>query len=160
MKPVVHKAASLAVHGCGDATTSIVTDDHDVLDLDHVHRELQHGQVVCVLRRRQIGDVAVNKQFPGIEIDNFVGRNPAVGATDPQVFRGLLAFKAFEETRIRRNLAGGPGTVVRFQMIEHEPLDVKQPSRSSHYGVGLIVLTPATTSSSGVVIGSPRTMSR
>ena len=54
-----------------------------------------------------------------IEIDDLIGRDPAVGTADPEVFGGLLAFKAAEEVAIRLDLALCPGTVVGFQMVEH-----------------------------------------
>src|SRR5208283_2510235 len=78
VQPMVHQSAPLAVHRGGDATTTIVTDDQDVPDLQYVNGELQHGQVVGVLRRRQIADVAVNKQLSGVEADDLGGRYPAV----------------------------------------------------------------------------------
>ena len=56
---------------------------HDMLDLDDIDRELQHRKIVGVLRRREIGDVAVDEQLARIEIDDLIGRNPTVGAADP-----------------------------------------------------------------------------
>ena len=80
-----------------DAAAAVVAHHHDVLDLDHVDGELQHGEVVGVLRRGQVGDVAVDEQLARIEVDDLVGRHPAVGAADPQVFRRLLALQPLEE---------------------------------------------------------------
>ncbi len=48
-------------------------DHHHMLDPQHVDGELQDGKIVRVLGRRQIGDVAVDEQLTGIEIDDFIG---------------------------------------------------------------------------------------
>ena len=89
------------------------------LHLEHVDGELQHRQVVGVLRRGEIGDVAVDEQLAGIEIDDLVGRHAAVGAADPQIFRRLLARQPAEEIGVAGDLAGGPGAVVVFEVVEH-----------------------------------------
>jgi hypothetical protein len=39
----------------------------------------------------------VDKQLARIEVDDLIGRDAAVGAADPQVFRRLLALQPFEE---------------------------------------------------------------
>ena len=97
-----------------------MADDHDVLDLEHVDRELQHREVVGVLRRREIGDVAVDEQLAGIETDDLVGGHAAVGAADPQIFRRLLALQPAEEAGVGRDHAGRPGAVVGFEGLGHD----------------------------------------
>ena len=96
-----------------------MADHHDVLDLDHIDGELQHGEIIGVLGRREIGDVAVHEQFARIEIDDLVGRHAAVRTADPEIFRRLLPFEPPEEARIGGNFALRPGPVIGFQMIEH-----------------------------------------
>ena len=64
----------------------------DVLYFQSFHRVLQHGLNIGVQRRREIGDIAVNKELAGAQTDNLVGRYPAVRATDPEILwrlRGL-----------------------------------------------------------------------
>ena len=85
----------------------------------HVDRELQHGQVVGVLRRRQIGDVAMDEEFAGIEIDDLVGRDPAVRAADPQIFGRLLPFEPPEEIGVDGDLALRPGAILGLEIVEH-----------------------------------------
>ena len=94
MQPVIDQAAALAVDRRADAAAAVVADDQDVLHLQHVDGELQDGEVVGVLRRREIGDVAVDEELAGIEVDDLVGGHPAVGAADPEIFRRLLAVRA------------------------------------------------------------------
>ena len=116
---MVHEAAPLAVDGGGNAAAAVVADDHDVLHLQHIDGELKHRQVVGILRRREIGDVAVHEEFARIKVHDLVGWNPAIGAADPQVLGRLLPFQALEKTRVGGNLALGPGPVACFQMVQH-----------------------------------------
>ena len=47
-----------------------------------------------------VGDVAVDEELPRLQADDLVGRHPAVGASDPQVARGLLARETLEEVGV------------------------------------------------------------
>ncbi len=119
MQPVVDETAALAVDGRRYAAASVVADDHDVLHLQDVDGELQDGQVVGILRRREIGDVAVDEQLAGIEIDDLVRRHAAVGAADPEIFGRLLAFEAAKEVAVLGDLALCPLAIVGFEIVEH-----------------------------------------
>ena len=119
VQPVIDQAAPLTVDCRADTAAAVVTDHDDVLHLDDVDCELQDGEVVGVLRRRQIGDVAVNEQLARIEVDDLVGRNAAVGAADPEILGRLLALQPLEEARVGGDLAFCPGAVFRLQVIEH-----------------------------------------
>jgi hypothetical protein len=96
-----------------------VSDDDDVLDLQDVDRELQHRQIVGVLRWGEIADIAVDEHLARIEAADLVGRHTAVGAADPEIFRRLLRLQALEEPGIGVDLAFRPGPIVGFQMIQH-----------------------------------------
>ena len=61
VQPMVDQAASFAIHRRGDAAATVMANHHDVLDLDDVDGELQHRQIVGVLRRGQIGDIAMDE---------------------------------------------------------------------------------------------------
>ena len=98
-----------------DAAAAVVADDHDVLHLDDVDRELQHGEVVRVLRRREVGDVAVDEELAGIEVDDLVRRHAAVGAADPEIFRRLLAHEPPEEARIGGFLRAAQARLFAFR---------------------------------------------
>ncbi len=119
MQPVIDQAAALAIHRGGNAAAAIMADHHDMLDLQHIDGELQHRKIIGVLGRGQIGDIAMDEQLAGIQIDDLIGRHAAVGAADPEIFRGLLARQPAEEIRIRPDDARGPGPVSRFQILEH-----------------------------------------
>jgi hypothetical protein len=67
-----------------------VAADDDVLHLEHINGELQHGQAVQVRVHHHVGDIAVDEQLARRHAQQFVGRHAAVRAADPQVFRGLL----------------------------------------------------------------------
>ncbi len=119
MQPVVDEAAALAIDGGGHASAAVMADNQHALHLEHVDGELQHRQVVRIPRRREIGDVTVDKQLAGIEADDFVGGHATVGAADPQVLRLLLSLQPLEEASIDGKLPLGPGAVVLFELVEH-----------------------------------------
>ena len=82
----MRRPSSAAAH----AAAAVVADHDDVLDLQHVGRELDHRQAVQVRVHDDVGDVAVHEQLARHQADDLVGRHPAVGAADPQVLRRLL----------------------------------------------------------------------
>jgi hypothetical protein len=100
MQPVVDEAAPLAVHSRAHSAAPVMPDHDDVLDPQDVDRELEHGEIVGVLRRREIGDVSVHEQLAGVEVHDFVGGHPAIGAADPQILRRLLVYEAPEKAGV------------------------------------------------------------
>src|SRR5229473_4131149 len=119
---MVHEAAALAVYGRANAATPIVSDHDDVLHLQYVDCELEHGQVIGILRRREVGDVSVHEDLAGIDVHNLIGRHPAIGTSDPQVLGRLLAFEPVEKAGVTRNHPCRPGAVVCFQVVQHDAL--------------------------------------
>jgi len=88
-----------------------------VLHLQHVDRELQHGEGVQVRMRNDVGDVPVHEQFARGHAEQFVGGNAAVGAADPEVFRGLLRGQVLEEARVLLDHRGRPFAVAFEQVF-------------------------------------------
>ena len=82
------------------APAAVMATDDDVLDLQDVDGELQHGEAVQVRMHDHVGDIAVDKQLARRHADQFVSRDAAVRTADPQVFRRLLGSEVFEEIRI------------------------------------------------------------
>jgi hypothetical protein len=119
MQPVIDQAQPLAVDCRRDAAAAIMADHDDVTHLDDIDGELQHRKIIGVLRRGQVRDIAMDEQFTRRQIHDLIGGNPAVGTTDPQILRPLLAFQPLEEIRVERNHAVSPGAVVGFQIVEH-----------------------------------------
>jgi hypothetical protein len=115
MQPVVDEAAPLAVHRRAHPAAPVMP-DHDLEDVDG---ELKHRQIIGILGRREIGDVAVHEQLAGIEADDLVGGNPAVGAADPQIFRCLLALQTPEKPGVHGDHPIGPGAVIGLQVVQH-----------------------------------------
>jgi len=95
-----------------------VADDHDVLNLQVVHRELNNRQGVQIGMHDHVGDVAVHEHLARVKGNDFIRRYPAVGAADPQVLGRLLARELLEEARALQLHACGPGSVVVKQMLE------------------------------------------
>ena len=100
---MVDEAAPLAVDRRAHAAAAVMADHHDVLDLEHVDRELQDGEIIGVLRRGEVRDIAVDEKLARIEIHDLVRGHAAVGAADPQILGRLLAFEPTEEIGVGRH---------------------------------------------------------
>ena len=82
--PVVDDPDRTVSHGSLDAATSIMTAHDDVFnfkDIDGIVKDAEH---VHIRMNNHIGNISVNKYFPGGSTNDFIGRNPAVRASDPQ----------------------------------------------------------------------------
>ena len=86
--------------------------DDDVPDLQHVDRKLEHRQAVEIGVHDHVGDVAVHEQLAGVEVNDLVGWDAAVGATNPQVLRRLLLRQPRKKRRVALDARGRPLAVV------------------------------------------------
>src|SRR5215469_8498349 len=118
MQPVVDEPPTFTIDGGADATAAVMSDNHNVLHFEDVDGKLEHGQIIGILRRSEIGDVAVDEQLAGVEPDNGIRRHSAIGAADPEIMGRLLAFEPPEEVRILRDHPRGPGAVSLFQVVK------------------------------------------
>ena len=97
MQPMVNETTTSAVDGGADAAAAIMSDHHNMLHFEYVDGKLEHRQIVGILRRGEIGHIAVYEQLAGVEANNRSGRHTAIGAADPEIARRLLVFEATEE---------------------------------------------------------------
>jgi hypothetical protein len=97
-----------------------VAHHHDVLDLERVHRELDHRQRIQVGLGHHIGHVAVHEQLARQQAHQLIGRHAAVGAADPQVLRRLLLEQAGEEAGRLRLGGRGPLPVLLEEFVQLE----------------------------------------
>src|SRR5258706_16296789 len=100
---MVHETAPFAVDGRTHSTTPVVPYHDDVFHFQHVDCELQHREVVCILRWSEISDISVYEELSRVESHNLVGGHRAVGTPNPQVLGGLLSFESLEEPGVGRN---------------------------------------------------------
>ena len=117
-QPVVRQPDALVLQRRRDAAAAIVAADDDVLDLQHIDRELHDRKAIEVRMDDDIGDVAVNEELARQQADDLVGRNAAVGAADPEIAGVLLPGEALEEVRLDVPDALGPGAVVLEEVRE------------------------------------------
>jgi hypothetical protein len=111
-QPIVGQAHAALRESRGHAGATIVADDEDVLHLEMVHGELDDGHAVQIAMDDDVGDVAVDKQFPREQSDNLVRGDAAVGAADPHVL-GILAGGEFrKQCGIFLFNPRGPGSIV------------------------------------------------
>jgi hypothetical protein len=101
----------------------------DMLDLQHVDRELDHRHEVQVVLGHQVRDVAVDEEPARARLGELIGRDAAVGAADPQELGLLPGDLAGEEFRIVVDLLGRPRPVG-----EHELLIILHAKRTSWSG--------------------------
>ena len=108
---VIHRTeAALVQRGFDAATTVMPADDH-VLDFQNLNRVLQNGHHVDVAVDDEVCDIAMDKNLTGPRSRNFIRRNPAVGTSNPQVFRMLPRREVVEVFgRVRQTLLR-PGPV-------------------------------------------------
>ncbi len=116
VQPMVNQPEPLPADGGADAAAAVMADHEDVPHLDDVDGELQHREIIGVLRRRQVGDVAVDEHLARVQPDDLVGRHPAVRAADPEVFRRLLPQQPLEEIGIVGEPARRPVAVARLEV--------------------------------------------
>src|SRR5690606_994007 len=88
--PVVGQAHALAVQRGAHAAATVMSNHEDVLDLEHVDGELDHGHAIKIGVYHYVGDVAVDKYLARGKVHDLVGWNPRIGTADPQVLGCLL----------------------------------------------------------------------
>lgn len=67
---------------------------------------------------QKVGDIAMHEHFAGQQIDQFVGGDATVGASDPHVAGRLLRQQPGKETRLPGLNPGGPGAIALKQLGE------------------------------------------
>ncbi len=96
MYPVYDQPELLAFQRGFDTAAAVVTADNDMFDLEYIDCILYDGQTVEVGMQNDVCDIAMNEQLARQQIDDFIGRNPAVGAAYPQIF-GCFAVRTADE---------------------------------------------------------------
>ena len=111
-QPVVDQPEPPVLNRRLNPSATIMADDKDMPYLQDVDGELQDGQTVQVRMNDDISNVAMNEHFAGQQAENLIGRDPAIGATDPEVFRGLLLSERPEEAGVVVFHLRGPSPVL------------------------------------------------
>ena len=99
-QPIIDQAYITALERGLHATATVVPTDDDVLDLEDVHRVLQHGETIQVGVHDDVGDVAMHEELAGQQTDDLVGGDAAIGAADPEVAGILLLGQGLEKSRV------------------------------------------------------------
>src|SRR5215468_5304209 len=114
-QPVVRESDSMLPQCRLNPDASVVTDDDDVLHMKHVDAELNDRKAVQVGMHDNVADVAMHEKLTRGKIDDLVGRNATVRASDPQIFRRLLLDQSRKEAPVRRAHPLGPSAVLLQQ---------------------------------------------
>lgn len=117
-EPVVNQAEFVIAQSREDAAAAIVAADNDVLDLENFDGVLKDRQAIEVAMDDDVSDVAMDEKFAGGEADDIVGGDAAVGATDPEIAGGLLAFEAIEKARVLTQFGCGPCAVIVEEVFD------------------------------------------
>jgi hypothetical protein len=127
VEPMVDEPAALAVDRGLDAAATVVPDDQDMFDVQRIDGEQEHREVVGVLRRSEVGDVAVHEQFARIKPDDLVGlANRLLSANDWR-YTSTPTGPRLSAPAARR-AAPDANDVVLFRL--GMPPDAAQPDRS------------------------------
>jgi hypothetical protein len=89
-EPIVGEAYTLVAERGMHARAAIVTTDNDVLYLEKIDGKLQHRKAIKVGVDHDIGDIAMNKEFPGQKANDGIRRHTTVSTANPQKLWGLL----------------------------------------------------------------------
>ena len=82
-QPGIEDAQVGRAHGGLYTPTVVVTTYNDVLDMKVTNSVVDDGHGTQVGIGNHVGDVAVDKDIPGIQTHDLVGRNTAVTAANP-----------------------------------------------------------------------------
>jgi len=91
---------ALILKHCGNSTAPVVTADNNMLHLQHIYRILYDRQTIKIGVNNLIGNIAMHKQFTRRHANNFIGRHPTIGATNPEILRPLLFNQLLEKLRV------------------------------------------------------------
>src|SRR5262245_59428344 len=91
----------------------------NMLYFQSLNSVLQHGLNIGVQRRREVGDIAVDKELARTKADNFIGWYSAIGATDPKVLWRLCLAKPFKVLRVFKLSLFSPSVVI-FKKFRQE----------------------------------------
>jgi hypothetical protein len=117
VQPVVDHAVTHLAHGRTDATAAVVSADHDVAHIEHLHRVLDHREGVQIVRVDLIGDVAVHEHFARLRPRDGLARDSRVMAANEQEVRLLDGRAPLEVLGIVGSHRLGPPTVVLEQLL-------------------------------------------
>jgi hypothetical protein len=117
-QPIIAETEAIALDGGADAAATVVAADDDVADFENIDGELHHGEAIEVGMDDEIGDIAVDEEFPGQKADDLIGGDAAIGAADPEVAGRLLAGELGKKIGVLLANSSGPGFVVIEQVAK------------------------------------------
>ena len=117
-EPLVDEPSLVGFQSRPDPATAIVADHHDVLYAQLADRVLDDRQTISVGVVDEIGDIAMHEDLAGHQVDDLVGGNAAVGASDPEELGRLLCGEPAEETGVLVFHAARPAPIVPEQFAQ------------------------------------------
>ena len=117
-QPVVHKSDTFLTQGCHDTTASIMTAHDDVLYLQHIDGKLDDRKGVEVGMDNNIGNIAMDKDFSWSQPHKFLGGNPAVRASNPEILWLLLNREFFKKAGVLGYQTLRPRLIIREKICE------------------------------------------
>lgn len=98
------------------AAATVVPAHDDVLDLQGADGVLHDALAIEVAVDHDVRDVAVDEYLAGLEADDLIGGDAAVGAADPEDLGPLPLGQVVEEIGVFLEHALGPGAIVLEQV--------------------------------------------
>lgn len=119
-QPGIEDAQVFGLHGCFHSPATIMAANNDVLDLQVIHRVIDHGHDIEIDADHHIGEITMDKNITGFHPHELFGSDPAVGTADIQVFGGLTMGHFFEISRVDVQFTGNPFFIVPEYMFKHD----------------------------------------
>lgn len=88
-EPGLKRTKIVALKRCFNSATAVVAGNNDIFHFEVLDCILNHSKDVDIGGRGNVGDIAVDENFAGLESHDLIGRHPGVCASYPQVLGGL-----------------------------------------------------------------------
>ena len=99
-QPVVDKPKALSANRGSDSSTTVVSANNDMLDVQLIDRVLHYRQHIKICRVDEVGNVPVNKNFSRFKARDDIGRHTAIRTADPKIFGLLEPRQIFKVVRV------------------------------------------------------------
>jgi hypothetical protein len=104
--------------GRSNTAAAIVPYNYDMFYPEHFHGVLQYRHTIKIGMDHHVGNVAMHENFPGQQIDNLIGGDPAVGAPYPEILRVLLGYKPYKKIWILSDNLLRPDSIFLEKAVE------------------------------------------
>src|ERR1043166_2793147 len=118
LQPMAHQTCLFSALNRSDAGATVMATNDDVLNLQHIHSELQHGHAIEVGMLNYIGNIAMNEHLSRQETHDLVSWHAAIRTAYPKIVRRLLPRELQEKPGIFPPDVFSPCSIVFEEVFE------------------------------------------